>query len=632
MNNLLRGPPASHAREFLFLVAVIAALACWLQMQHLTSGYMTQIENTLRDSVRQSVVDTTPEQRVVIIDIDENSIKAMGPWPWPRAQIAQLLETLVSDYRVRVVGLDVVFPSPADPAGDERLQALTQIAPIVLAQVFDMNKRHAPIVSGVPIASKLQPTGHWLQATGHLANHAGLANSPCAGNIGSVIDQDGAVRRLTPVVDWDQNRYLTLSLAMLDCDAQASLKMPSLLQTLKAPYWEVPYSKQLDAYTVIPAAKILQFQVDPGQLRNKWILVGSSALGLNDAVSTPLGASVPGFMVQAQALTTWLDLIEGNLDKKTEPIAHLVAIAWTLLSLGLLAWAMTRWRAWLLLPVIVVLTFLWVAVARELIQLQQPFSVSAPLLAYLLLFLIMPLAWWWTQKNSKQLLKTFATYVAPAVLDKMLEQGLEKPLTPRHAQITVLSADMQNYSGLTASGSLEETAELTRGFLQCITGPLLQYQGTLDKYTGDGLVAFWGAPLSIHQPADQAMLAALDMVKAVRVWNENRIRNGLPPARLRIGIESGQALVGDLGTPFRSTYTAVGTCINSASKIQSAAKSFPCDILVGEDAAPTITITPLIKVGDLQWGPTVKSKSVFTPQSNPSSYPPGTLHHQEGSA
>lgn len=632
MNNLLRGPTASHAREFLFLIAVIAALACWLQIQPLTTGYLTQIENTLKDSVRKSTLDATPEQRVVIIDIDENSIKAMGPWPWSRVQMAQLLETLVSDYRVRVVGLDVVFPSPADPAGDERLQALTQIAPIVLAQVFDMSKRHTAIVSGAPIASRLQPAGDWLQATGHLANHAGLANAPCAGNIGSVIDQDGAVRRLTPVVEWGPKKYLTLSLAMLDCDAQASLRMPSLLQTLKGPYWEVPYSKPLDAYTVIPAAKILQLQIAPDQLRNKWILVGSSALGLNDAVSTPLGASVPGFMVQAQALTTWLDLIDRNLDEKTRPIAHLVAIAWTLLSLGLLAWAMTRWRAWLLLPAIAVLSALWVCVARVLIQLQQPFSVSAPLLAYLFLFLILPLAWWWTQKNSKQLLKTFATYVAPAVLDKMLEQGLEKPLTPRHAQITVLSADMQNYSGLTASGSLEETAELTRGFLQCITGPLLQYQGTLDKYTGDGLVAFWGAPLSIHQPADQAMLAALDMVKAVRAWNENRIRNGLPPARLRIGIESGQALVGDLGTPFRSTYTAVGTCINSASKIQSAAKSFPCDILVGEDAAPHISITPLIKVGDLQWGSTVKSKSVFTPQSNPSSYPPGIFHHQEGEA
>jgi len=245
------------------------------------------------------------------------------------------------------------------------------------------------------------------------------------------------------------------------------------------------------------------------------------------------------------------------------------------------------------------------------------------------LLLIVPLAWWWTQKDRRQLLKTFASYVAPTVLDKMLEQGLEKPLTPRHAQITVLSADMQNYSGLTASGSLQETAELTRGFLQCITGPLLQYQGTLDKYTGDGMVAFWGAPLSIHEPANQAMLAALEMVKAVRLWNEQRIRNGLPPARLRIGIESGQALVGDLGTLFRSTYTAVGTCINSASKIQAAAKNYPYDILVGEDAAPTITVTPLIKVGDLQWGATVKPKSVFTPQSTPSSYPPGTIKQPE---
>jgi adenylate cyclase len=203
----------------------------------------------------------------------------------------------------------------------------------------------------------------------------------------------------------------------------------------------------------------------------------------------------------------------------------------------------------------------------------------------------------------------------------MLQQGLDKPLIPRHTNITVLSADMQNYSGLTASGSLQETADLTRGFLQCITGPLLKHQGTLDKYTGDGLVAFWGAPLPTEEPANQAILAALEMVQTVYTWNLQRIAKGLPEARLRIGIESGLALVGDLGTPFRSTYTAVGTCINSASKIQAAAKHYSHDILVGDVVAPAITVVPLIKVGVIQWGETLRTKTVYAPQSNLSSCP-----------
>lgn len=585
---------------------------------------LTNVEHTIKDSLLRSVADTKPEQRIIVIDIDENSLQSIGPWPWPRSQIAQLLEDLVTDYGARMVGLDIVFPAPADQGGDDRLQALSQLAPIVLAQIFDMNERDQPIISGTPIGSNVQQPGHWAHAKGHLANHAGLAQARCAGNISSIVDEDGAVRRLAPVVHWGQQQHLTLSLAMLACDPQASKDLPTLMASLDGPTWDVPYSKSLEAYTVIPAANILQNQVAPAILRNKWVLVGSSALGLNDTVSIPLSATVSGVMVHAQALTTWLDRLGRPIDN-SKPMVLGLALVWTILSIGLMAWAMGHWRAWTLLPISAALTAAWIALARTLLTWQQPFSVSAPILAYLAVLLVVPVAWWLTQKDRKQLLSTFAAYVAPAVLDKMLQQGLDKPLTPRHTDITVLSADMQNYSGLTARGSLQETADLTRGFLHCITGPLLQHQGTLDKYTGDGLVAFWGAPLSTAEPANQAMRAALEMVEAVRVWNQNRIAQGLPPARLRIGIESGQALVGDLGTPFRSTYTAVGTCINSASKIQAAAKHYPHDILVGEEAASHITVVPLLKVADIQWGETVQPKAVYAPQSDLSSCPPKTV-------
>ncbi len=621
MNKELPVPVAYSGRSWAYLVVLIGFLACWLQIVPQSFGPLVQFEYNVKDSIWRSLADAKPEQRLVVIDIDENSLLSVGPWPWPRSQVAQLLEDLVTHFGVRMIGLDVVFPAPADSAGDQRLQALSKLAPIVFAQVFDMNDRQEPIISGVPIYTGLQQPGNWPPAKGHLANHSGLSQARCAGNISSVIDADGSVRRLAPAVTWGQAQHLTLSLAMLACDPQTTKILPKLVKGLASPYWEIPFSKQLEAYTVIPAATILQQQIDPAILRGKWVLVGSSALGLNDKVSTPLGTSVSGVMVHAQALTAWLDRLDNKPSPLAWPVAQMTALAWTAFSIGLLAWAMSHWRAWLLLPLGAVLTFTWLLLARGLLVLQQPFSASAPVLAYLAVLLVVPVAWWMTQKERKQLLNTFATYVAPAVLDKMLQQGLDKPLIPRHANITVLSADMQNYSGLTANGSLQETADLTRGFLQCITGPLLKHQGTLDKYTGDGLVAFWGAPLPTEEPANQAMLAALEMVQSVYNWNLQRIAKGLPPARLRIGIESGLALVGDLGTPFRSTYTAVGTCINSASKIQAAAKLYTHDILVGELVAPAITVVPLIKVGDIQWGETVRTKAVYAPQNNPSSCP-----------
>src|SRR5262249_52086204 len=162
--------------------------------------------------------------------------------------------------------------------------------------------------------------------------------------------------------------------------------------------------------------------------------------------------------------------------------------------------------------------------------------------------------------------------------------------------ITVVSADMQDYTGLTNRSSLQEAAQLTREFLQCLTEPVLRCEGTLDKYTGDGLVAFWGAPLPNADHAPRALEAAQAMLANVRAWNERRVANGLAPARVRIGVESGSVLVGDLGTRFRRTYTAVGDCINAASKLQAIAKTLSCDLVVGPVAARLASGSALVPV------------------------------------
>jgi adenylate cyclase len=609
----------------------MALLAIFLQTTPVI-GILGPLEHTLKDSLWRSVAQSEPDNRIVIVDLDEDSLQRIGAWPWPRATLAELIETLATDLGARAIGLDMVLPSPADPQGDARLQAISQHAPVVWGQVFDLIPRDTPIVSGTPTAGSGPWTGPWLRATGHLANHEGLAKTRCTGQISSVLDNDGAVRRLPLVVTWGNTQHLTLSLAMLHCDPITAPRVAGLLDSAPSPTWEVPYARQLSAYTIVPAARILQGEVDPQLFAGRWVLVGSSALGLNDTVSTPLHASVPGVMVHAQAHSAWLDQLVQTASAWPHQ-AQAVAIGWSLLSLALLAWAMQRWRAWLLLPMVAAFTAFWLGVlAPQLLQWRQPLTVGAPLVVYAVVLLLVPLAWWMAQRERRQLVHAFSTYVAPTVLDTMLRDGLDKPLTPRHAQITVLSADMENYTGITAGGSLVATAELTRGFLQCITDPLMHHQGTLDKYTGDGLVAFWGAPLPEPDAANRAILAAIEMTQAVRHWNTERIARGLPPARVRIGIESGHALVGDLGTQLRSTYTAVGNCINRASKIQAAARDVPHDILVGESAASAITVAPMVPVMQLPWNDQRPPTQLYAPQGIQPSRPTpdagaAVLHH-----
>ena len=613
------------------LMACVAIAAIALQWTQPAWRVLWELEFLVKDRLTLWNASDQAEDRLVVIDIDEASLSSIGPWPWKRSVLADLVENLVSDYGVRGVGLDIVFPAPADALGDARLAALAQAAPLTLAQAFDFVQRNVILQTGVPVfrswvGTKLSNDAVVPQASGYIANHPGLKDARCVGNIGIQPDPDGQVRSVPLLAQWQQATSPLLPLAMLQCGSNHPVDVSTLSSRLfSQPFWEVPFPRNWQAYTVVPAQDVLGHRVDPQWLRERWVLVGSSALGLSDRATTPLGESVAGVMVHAAVLTALLDQVENPPGARWEPLGKAIASAWILLSLGVMGWVMGRWRAWMLIPLTLVGTAGWITVAAWLMRQQLGVHVISPILAHGVLFFMVPLEWWLTQRDQGRLLRTFANYVAPPVLRQMLRQGIEQPLVPRYCEITVLSADMQNYSGLTVQGSLEDAAQLTREFLHCLTDPLLHHQGTLDKYTGDGLVSFWGAPVPMRDHADMAIQAGRQMVERIRQWNLQRCQQGKPMARVRIGIESGTALVGDLGTSFRSTYTAVGDCINSASKLQNAAKQYNHDIIVGPEAAKRATQSQLVRIGMIELSGHSRPLPLHTPTDAVLSLPHAAL-------
>lgn len=587
------------------MVLAIAGILQWIPS---ALQLLNPFENAVKDQLIHWSAGNSPETRLVVVDINEESLQVVGPWPWTRDTIADLSERLLGTYQAKGVGLDIVFPAPADTLGDQRLAALAENAPLTLAQVFDYVHRDPPVTSGQPvIQAKPMPgsapswltAGRGARATGYLANHSGLAHAPCVGNIGIQPDPDGQIRKIPWATHWQAGHSWVLPMAMLMCGQLTTLQSESLLQLLQQPYWRIAYPRHFQAYTVVSARDVLTGQVPKDHLQHKWILVGSSALGLNDRASSPLASSIAGVMVHASVMTSLLDQIEQPV-RPSVLTGNIVAF---LCSLSIVlggSWFILRHRAWLMLPLAGFSVALWLWLASGLLRQQLDFAVIPPLVAVLLLFVLAPLEWWLTQRDQNLLLQTFSRYVAPSVLRQMLAVGVSQPLEAKRCHITVLSADMENYSGLTLAGSLQDAAELTREFLDCITQPVLSHQGTLDKYTGDGLVAFWGAPLPMSDHSTKALGAALQITHDVARWNQKRARQGKPMARVRIGIEAGIALVGDLGTPFRRTYTAVGDCINSASKIQSTARHYNHDILVGPKAVALNPHRKWIEVTSLQ--------------------------------
>ncbi len=532
----------------------------------------------LRDRFVQVQASDAPDPRILIVDIDETSMAALGAWPWPRARIAELVEKLLTTYSARGVALDIVLPKAADQDGDARLALLARHGPLVLAQAFDFDFQHArpePVRDGRLAGATTAYGPGGVAATGFIANHPGFAQAPHVGNIGFIPDADGALRRVPLVTSFEGRQYPALALALVNCCAGAGTLALEDLGPVR-----VSYRRDWTAYTVVPVADILNQSIAPGSVKDRLVIIGSSSLGLGDRVTTPLAASRPGLGVQAALLSTLLDR-QAGLTPKPWP-GRIIACLFAVCAALLAVFALPRLSALTSVALLGGGSALWVAAAYFISQHDPDFSTTGPLATNLLLLAVaVPYQWQLTQRRSRHLLDTLRQYVAPEVVEQLLRSDLEDPLKPRQLDVTTLIADMEGYTTQVESLPVEEAARLTRDFLDCLTGPVIDKHGTLDKYTGDGLVAFWGAPLPVEHHADLALDAARAILGRVAALSAQRQRDGKPALRVRIGIESGLAMAGDFGTSFRSIYTAVGDSVNTASRLEQAARDFSHSVIVG---------------------------------------------------
>ncbi|MDR2679155.1 MAG: adenylate/guanylate cyclase domain-containing protein [Zoogloeaceae bacterium] len=592
------------------LLMALLACVCVLGMEFYRPALLSRFDEGLKDFLLRSQVDATPEDRVVVVDIDDDSIEQLGVWPWPRSRIADLVELLLTDYQARAVGLDIVFPELRDPEGDLRLAVLAEHAPLSIAQVFDFTPRYPNLNLGVlPPPPDSTRASEGMRAFGYIANHAAMQRARCIGNIGYLPDQDGVLRRTPLLVTYQEQSYPQFAAALLNCAAPPPLKLP-LFGEKKRP-WRIPFRHALEAYTVLPASAVLQHDFPPELVKGRFVIIGSSSLGLGDRVSIPLAPMVSGAMVHAQSVSALLDLSEGKI--RLPWSGRPLLVTWALLTILAGVFLLARLSAGHSVLLLLSFAAAWLLLGSWGFLHQAEWSILAPLTGYLLLLVtVIPYEWRRAQQHNRKTLETLSHYVAQPVLEELERQGVVYSLIPTLREVTVLIADMEGYTRLTSALSLEAAAKLTKDFLACLTRPALDHGGTLDKYSGDGMVAFWGAPLDCPDHADRAVDSALQILEEIRLLNLEQARHNLPDIRVRIGIESGTALVGDLGTPFRSTYTAVGDCINFASRLESAARDLPFSLVIGAEANARLHRHHTRPAGEIQLRGTQTVIQIFT--------------------
>ncbi|MDR9440412.1 MAG: adenylate/guanylate cyclase domain-containing protein [Halomonas sp.] len=540
----------------------------------------------------QQVAETSPRRdpRIVIVDIDDASLAAHGRWPWSRSQLAELLDAI---HRAgpAAIGLDLLLPEPGPAAEDRRLREALERTPTVLATALG-DITVSP--GGARAKRELAP-----------ADSLNDADSPVRlGHITPQLDADGRIRHLYPQLCTPNACRYSLAVALLSTWAGLPPRADSAgagqslcvagfcLKTAPDGRFYLPYH-HAPRFTYLSAASVMKGQAR-ATLADKFVLVGTSAAGLGDLIATPRSALTPGVELHAIQLAAMLD----NVDWR--PLAHarwshLLGLAWLG---GLTLLGMRRGHnAWLRRVRFVSLSIL---LAAPLLVWWQgawldPWPGWLAAMGVVLLWDAWEGATLW--RRHRRLYRTFGTYVPHAVLRRLVEEGGEQRFVPQRRWLVVLFSDIRGFTEISEGLSPEGLATLTNHIFTELTSVVHAHGGTLDKYIGDAMMAFWGAPLASNQDATRALACAQAMqqrLQAINRWSE---REGFPPITMNIGLEAGEVTVGNLGSRQRLAYTALGHAVNLAARLEELAGQREEPILVGPALAQALDNASLTALG-----------------------------------
>lgn len=575
------------------------SLAPWQQLS-------TLVQDTL---IRQWAMPLPEDAPVVLVDIDEASIDVMGAWPWSRALVAELVRILYQQYQVRALGLDIVFPETRSEREDAQLVEVVEKFRPILATAWDYVGQKPPLMMGqVSLGEAIGATEFVYPARGFIGNYAQLADASGSGHISPITDGQGIVRYMPLLVSWQAQKYPAMALALWAQVQQRPItELLSPLMTAQS-IWTIPYRYQLSSFTVIPAWQVLTGQVPVEFLVGKTVILGSSALGLADRSATPLAPSTPGMLVHAQILSNWL-LVEYPPVSSWLRWAGLVSLM--LLTSFLLMRYGLKYGLVVLITGIGLSLWWWKTTYQAGAQLP---NLGSPLLFLLMWFMLhAALEWSLARRHSERLYRIFRDYLPAHLLQQVIHCSNSDPLEPKHQEVTVLFADIAGFTQMTESMPTPEVVQLTRHVLSLLTEAVYETDGTLDKYMGDALMAFWNAPMTQPNHRRLAVDSALKMRHRLQSLNETRQALALPPIVVRIGIHSGDVLVGDLGTQWRSAYTAMGDTVNIAQRLMLVAGQIDEDIVLSADVAESVALTlpSLTPIGQVSLQGKMQTVSAF---------------------
>ncbi|WP_108512241.1 CHASE2 domain-containing protein [Bradyrhizobium algeriense] len=568
---------------------------------------------------------------VTIVDIDDKSLEKIGQWPWPRTRIADLITELTRLGAV-VIAFDAVFPEPdrlnpsdaadtfrnldedtraklrALPSNDEVFAEAIRKSRVVLgesgaAEELAALDKTLP-VTGLAMLGE-EPQRFMFQFPGLLRNTKVLEHAAAGRGLFTIKpERDGIVRRVPmimlaqgqtmPSLSFEMLRVATGSGTILIKSEKAGIKSLGIkgfqLPTDGNGQLWVHYARQ-DPSLYVPVINVLQKTVAPEMIAGKLVLIGTSAVGLNDIKTTPVSQNMPGVEIHAQILESALT---GAVI--SQPIYGIAVEFATALLFGLLVIAFAP----LFGPI--TLVALGGAFATALIGTSAFFYTQHRLLIDFTYPLMSTTAIYLTlifssfvreQQQRKQIRGAFAQYMSPVLVEQLAQSPERLVLGGEEREMTIMFSDMRGFTSIseTYKNDPQGLTALMNRFLTPLTNAILARKGYIDKYMGDAIMAFWNAPLDDKGHELNACEAALDMLEHVDELNQAREQEakeeGRPfiPLNVGVGLNTGICVVGNMGSDLKFNYSVFGDSVNLASRLEGQSKEYGFPIIVGSRTA-----------------------------------------------
>jgi adenylate cyclase len=570
----------------------------------------------------------TVSRPVVIVDIDEASLKEIGQWPWPRTILADLV-TRLTELGVVAIGFDIIFAEPDRmspsiaatsfrnldddtrnklrtlPSNDEVFAQAIGRSRVVVGQAGSAtaaprSQAEAALQTGFAVRGP-DATPFLVTFAGLLRNVPVIEQAAAGRGVFSVLpERDGIVRRvplvmraqgaMAPSLSIELLRVVTNSSAILVRTDQAgvqSVAVPGLqVPTDQNGRFWVHFNKH-DPARYVSAKDVLQGRVPRDRVEGKLVLMGTSAVGLLDIKTTPVSAAIPGVEIHAQILESALTKSSLTYPNYAVGVELLVAVFVGLMII--IVAPMLRASIIIALGAIVAAALIgtsWYLYSQYNLLIDFTYPLISSALVYLALVFMNYVK---EQKQRQQIRAAFGYYLSPALVEQLARSPEKLVLGGEERRMTVLFSDVRGFTTISEhyKHDPQGLTRLMNQFLTPLTNSIIERKGTIDKYIGDAIMAFWNAPLDDPQQEINACEAALEMLARADRLNQQFKReaeqNGgkYMPLNVGIGLNTGPCVVGNMGSDFRFNYSVLGDTVNVASRLEARTKDYRVPIVIG---------------------------------------------------